>query len=145
MVKTFPASLEKLYEMLQFIKSAAETAGFENNLVSKIELASEEALVNIISHGYPEKKDGYIDISCLILDEKGIKIIIRDTGIAFNPLDLIKDFHPNTPIIKEQQDQLGGYGIYFIIKMMDKVEYQRIDNANILHLTKLFSPAIAVD
>lgn len=131
MIKTFPASLDKLYEMLQFIREQA-SASFEENLASKIELAVEEALVNIISYGYPNRQ-GSIEIACLTDSLSGIKITIRDKGIPYNPLTNAKTFDPNAPL---ESRTIGGYGVYFILKIMDEVNYRREHNYNILTLIK---------
>ncbi|MEC7839631.1 MAG: ATP-binding protein [Chlamydiota bacterium] len=135
--KVFPAALETLYEMLKFVKEQASAAGFNNTVVSKIELAAEEALVNIISHGYPETS-GDVNIICENINGKSLRLTIIDSGVPFNPLDAIKSFTPKSIESPEEQieQQVGGYGIYFIVNMMDHVDYQREDNKNILILEK---------
>ena len=50
--RTFSASLEQLHEMLYWIRDAAEKMGFGSSDLYKIELAAEEALVNVIHHSY---------------------------------------------------------------------------------------------
>lgn len=125
MGKKFQASLDQLYDMLDFIRDEAKSVGFEPRSVSKIELACEEALVNIIQHGYPDFR-GNIEIFCLRPESKGIKIVIKDHGIPFNPLSLSK---------KEGT----GYGIFFIIRLMDEVSYVREENSNILTLVKFLA------
>jgi serine/threonine-protein kinase RsbW len=134
----FPAKLEHLYEMLSYIKEMATHIGFSKTLVSKIELAGEEALVNIISHGYPQTL-GTIRIHCQKTEKGSLLITVKDDGIAFNPVEAIKNFSPAD--MDESDDsvddtQIGGYGIYFIVNMMDVVDYQRVDNSNVLMLTK---------
>lgn len=134
----FPARLEHLYEMLTYIKQAAKDIGFGNTLVSKIELAGEEALVNIISHGYP-KNPGTIHIHCKQVEEKLLSIVIQDDGIPFNPLEAIKNFSPAEDLDNQEpveNTQVGGYGIYFIINMMDHVDYEFSDGKNMLILKK---------
>ena len=132
MIKTFSASLDKLYDMLKFIKEQAEAAGFQPAVISKIELAAEEALVNIISYGYPEQH-GNIDIACSPPERDGIKIVIKDRGISYNPLTNAKKVDVTTTI---EERTIGGYGIYFILRIMDEVEYRRENNYNVLTLIK---------
>lgn len=132
MIKSFSASLDKLYEMLMFIKEQSEEIGFDNDIVSKIELASEEALVNIISYGYPGRL-GNIEIECERLENKGIKIVFRDKGIPYNPLRNLKQI--DTKPFK-QEKTIGGYGIHFILTIMDEVLYNREENVNVLTLVK---------
>ncbi|MEM1283361.1 MAG: ATP-binding protein [Chlamydiota bacterium] len=134
----FPAKLEHLYEMLTYIKESATLIGFSNTLISKIELAGEEALVNIISHGYPNQP-GTISIYCKKEELGTLLIVIEDDGIAFNPLKALKRFNPEDETREGkicENSALGGYGIYFIINMMDHVDYDYVDGRNILSLRK---------
>jgi serine/threonine-protein kinase RsbW len=132
MIRKYPASLDKLYEMLQFVREQASLAAFDEKQVSKIELALEEALVNIISYGYPNR-NGTIEIDCKEPNSTGLTIIVKDRGIPYNPLTNAKPFDPTTPL---EERTIGGYGIYFILKIMDEVEYRRENNYNILTLIK---------
>ncbi|MCB1111403.1 MAG: ATP-binding protein [Chlamydiales bacterium] len=132
MYKEFPASLDKLYEMLEFIVSEAQSTGFGDGHISKIELAAEEALVNIISHGYPST-EGTVEIHCFSLPNNGMKIVLKDKGIPYNPLLGVDTFDPKKVSVDRN---LGGYGIYFITKLMDEVDYKREEEANILTLIK---------
>lgn len=132
MVKTFPASLKRLYEMLTFVTEQAAALGFSEDDMTKIELAVEEALVNIISYGYPEDT-GNIDIACENTDHRGIQIVIKDSGIAYNPVNRLKERAPGVPM---DQEGVGGYGILFILKIMDEVNYIRENDHNILTLRK---------
>ncbi len=130
---TFSASLDKLNEMLQFINSQAAQVGFDDNLASKIELALEEALVNIIKYGYPNNH-GFIEISCKQLaSPAGIEVTLKDQGFAYDPLTQAPPISANVPI---DQKPIGGYGVYLMKKIMDKASYQRLGDSNVLTLVK---------
>lgn len=135
MAKTFPASLDHLSEMLVFIKNEAENAGFNDVEVVKIELAVEEALVNIINYGYPDLA-GCITISCNMTPKGSLQVVIKDNGIPFNPLT-----NPRAFSLENFSDETkdGGYGIFLILKIMDEVKYEWLDNSNILTLQKFKS------
>lgn len=128
----YKAHLENLAGMMAFIHDQAKGCGFEASKLHCIELACEEALVNIIKHGYP-KTPGQITLHCNMISGKGIEIIISDQGIPFNPLNHIKKPSKATNI---ESKPLGGYGIHLILQLMDDVKYQRMDNFNCLTLIK---------
>ncbi len=132
-IKSFEAKLDSLYSMLNLIKSYAEAMGFEDKDLSRIELASEEALVNIIEYAYSEKENGVVEISLAGASAGELQIKIIDEGIPFNPLSNSKKFKIKS---FETNPTIGGYGTYFIIELMDRVEYERQGNANILTLIK---------
>jgi serine/threonine-protein kinase RsbW len=135
--KIFPAELEHLYEMLEFIKEYVRSHHVSPLLVDQITLAAEEALVNIISYGYPEH-GGKIDITCKDSTPKsGIKIVIKDQGIPFNPIENVPTTPPTASnILTKSETSLGGYGIYILVGLMDRVEYKRIEGGNMLSLIK---------
>lgn len=118
--------------MLAFIREQSRLAGFDLVNVSKIELACEESLVNIISYGFPHA-DGNIEIECTRVDPAGIKIEIRDHGISFNPIKDAKKIRETIPI---ESKKIGGYGIILMLRLMDEVKYTRENDRNVLVLTK---------
>ncbi len=130
--KTFSASLANLHGMLGFIQAYGQKKSIDTLVLNKIILAAEEALVNIIHYGYPEK-NGTIEITCEEPGRKpGIRILIKDQGIPFNPVEKApsgKDYNP-------EELKVGGYGIYIFVGIMDRVEYRRRDEGNILSLIK---------
>lgn len=136
--KIFSAELDSLYDMLEFIKSSVQSHSMPSTIITRILVATEEALVNIISYGYPDKKKGTIEITCEDSTPKpGIKIVIKDQGIPFNPIENVPAELPSpSSILESAEDSVGGYGIYILIGLMDRVEYQRIDGGNMLTLIK---------
>jgi anti-sigma regulatory factor (Ser/Thr protein kinase) len=128
--KTFPAKLDKLHDMLQFVINYSNTIGFEHPHMLKIELALEEALVNIINYAYGTKH-GLIEIHCSTLEKGGVKIVLKDQGKAFDPL---------TQEEPQGHDDVGGYGLFLIRKIMDDITYKRENDTNVLTLLKLKSP-----
>ncbi len=135
--KVFPAELERLYDMLEFIKEYGKSHHVPSDALDQLTLAAEEALVNIINYGYPKSK-GTIEITCKHSTPKiGIKIIIKDQGIPFNPIESVPNPPPSvSTILGKSENSLGGYGIYILIGLMDKVEYQRFEGGNMLSLIK---------
>ncbi|MBA3722350.1 MAG: anti-sigma regulatory factor [Parachlamydiaceae bacterium] len=133
--KVFIANIEYLHEMLGFIKSFCIENGFDLNSMNKIALATEEALVNIIHHGYKNKK-GTIEIICeKCTPQPGVKIVLKDKGVPFNPIEQVQKIKKNhkTPL---EDSSIGGYGIFLYVEIMDEVEYKRIDDMNFLFLIK---------
>lgn len=136
--KKFSAELDFLYTMLEFIKAYGEEHKISKAALDKIQLAAEEALVNIISYGYPDEKKGTVEISCIPTPSRpGVKITIKDQGVPFDPVEKAPKEAPSpSKLIEDEKAPLGGYGIYILIGLMDQVEYKRLKNGNKLMLTK---------
>lgn len=135
MSKTFNAKLSALPSMLDWIRIRLEKAGFSDVEIRRIEIALEEGLVNIISYAY-QGEAGTIEISIDHFDGEYIEITLKDHGLPFNPLKQKKEVDPLIPV---EVMKVGGLGILFMQKLMDKVEYIRHHNANILSLRKNLS------
>ncbi len=124
-----PAKLENLEKFLNFISRLAEQNGFSPSRVKEIELATEEALINIFNYAYPEHA-GEVEISYKKDNDSRLILDISDNGIPFDPLSLSE---PNlTPNVSDRK--VGGLGVFFIRKMTDDVRYRRDGNANVLTL-----------
>lgn len=132
--RVFSATLAELPSMLLWIKEGAKDAHIPRNELKKVELASEEALVNIIRHGY-KLREGNIEITRNLINPKYLEIIIKDQGDFFNPLD--ENIKINKRASLEDRTE-GGLGILLIKKYMSDVIYKRENNYNILILRKKF-------
>lgn len=114
-----------------FVEEIGEEWDLPLSLVLSLNLVLEEALTNIILYGFDDDLEHTIEIT-LSLSDGVIGIVIVDDGHAYDPT-LKKD--PDITLSVEDR-QIGGLGIFLIKKIMDKVEYQRIDNKNHLILAK---------
>jgi len=124
-----PAKIENLESLIQSVSNCARAMGFDQKRVSEIELATEEALVNITSYSYPEGS-GKVEINCK-QGERSFIIEIIDTGIPFDVTSL-----PDPDIAADIDDRkIGGLGVFLLKKVMDRVDYRRENNRNILTLT----------
>jgi len=92
-----------------------------------IRLVIEELIVNIVNYSGSD----YIDIE-LKRDENSITLCFRDNGIPFNPL---KRVMPDTTLPLEKR-QIGGLGIFLVIKKTDAISYEYTNGENILTVSK---------
>jgi serine/threonine-protein kinase RsbW len=134
MDKTFElvvnANVEKIPEISALLGVEMETFGFGSEIILDTQLAVEEAITNIIKHGY-KKPDGEIIVSSRISPER-IEVQIMDTAPRFNPLSV-----PEPELDSTIEDRnIGGLGIFLIRQVMDEVSYRYEDGKNILSLTK---------
>jgi anti-sigma regulatory factor (Ser/Thr protein kinase) len=132
----FTATISNLRAMLEHIEVMAGTVGFSDKGFHKIQLASEEVLVNIINYAYPEGgASNSIEINCKVKKNHSMSVIFKDKGVHFNPLEAEK-IDTTLPLEKRS---IGGLGIFFFLNVMDDFKYERKKNTNILTITKLVS------
>ena len=113
------------------LMSLAEEWHFSNELLFDLNVVLEEVLSNIILYAYDDKQEHEIEIE--LKRGKELSIKIEDDGREFNPMKVPPPENLNQSI-KERKE--GGLGIHFVKTLMDKVEYERKNNRNILMLKK---------
>ena len=133
-IATFSAELTELRAMLDWIRNLLSEAGYLSATIRNVELASEEALVNIVRHAYKQGK-GEIEIQAEIFPKNRVEIAILDKGPPFNPLLEEKEIDTMLPLEEREE---GGLGILLIREYMDEVLYKRERGSNVLILIKKY-------
>ncbi|WP_321504437.1 ATP-binding protein [uncultured Methanoregula sp.] len=129
-VLTIKPDLNEIPAISIALDSVMKNHSFVEEEILDTQLAVEEAITNVIVHGY-EGRDGEIVIRCRAT--KGIvEIEIEDMAIPFDPLTL-----PEPDLTGSVDDrQIGGLGIFLIRRVMDEIVYRYENNKNILVLVK---------
>lgn len=123
-----PAKLENLENLQKFITDFAVNHGFSDKRIIEIELACEEALVNIFNYAYLDEKDGDVEIYCKVAQNGDILIEMVDAGQPFN-LNELPD--PDVNLDVSERD-IGGLGSVLMKKFADDINYKRKENKNFL-------------
>jgi serine/threonine-protein kinase RsbW len=125
-----PATLDSLEKLMHFVSGFAGDYGFSKKKIFDIQLATEEALLNIFQYAYPGEHKGEVEVTCEMKGDSELNIRILDTGIPFDILSLSEpDLACSLPDRK-----IGGLGCYLIRKLTDDVQYNRQGDTNILTL-----------
>jgi sigma-B regulation protein RsbU (phosphoserine phosphatase) len=123
------------------IEEIARMQGFIDELVAElclttedafnIHLALEEAVSNVIMYAFPEGEQHDITLAVRHVDDTLIFRVI-DAGREFDPT-----LQPDADVtLSLEQRPIGGLGIFLIRRIMQRVEYHRIDGNNILTMVK---------
>jgi anti-sigma regulatory factor (Ser/Thr protein kinase) len=126
---TLPAQVEYLAQWMPFIAGCAQAQGLPPKRIRDIELAAEEALVNVCHYAYPAG-GGEVEVTCRLEAQHRFIIEIADRGVPFDPLSLMAP-ELTSDIAKRQ---VGGLGVFLMRKLMDEVTYSREGDQNILRL-----------
>lgn len=130
----FSAEIQELHRILEWVRVRLAKKGIEAKAVRRIELASEEALVNVISHGYAGR-EGKVEIG-LTWSPGHVEIVVRDWGPPFDPLANAPSVDPQASL---EDREMGGLGIFLMRQFMDELIYKREKDANVLIMIKHFS------
>ncbi|MBR5326446.1 MAG: ATP-binding protein [Prevotella sp.] len=131
---TLPNDIETISQLNEFIDGFCEETGISKDVCMSLNLAIEEAVVNVMNYAYPMGTVGYVDIEAEA-DKKVVTFVISDTGQPFDPT---KEADADITLPAEKRP-VGGLGIHLVRHIMDSISYEYADHRNILTLRKIFN------
>ena len=133
------ADMDALEKAREFTVGQAESLDMPFELVSRLELVLEEALVNVVKHAYSGKQ-GVVELTCGQAAGPGgqerFLVEIRDSGPPFDPLA------GPTPNLDQDIEErpIGGLGIHLMRNMTEDFTWERQEPQNVLRLA--FAPRV---
>ncbi|MBO4821316.1 MAG: SpoIIE family protein phosphatase [Prevotella sp.] len=128
---TLPCDVNEITRLVEMVEEVCGEVGLPPSATMQVNLALEEAVVNVMNYAYPLGKDGDVTIEAEANTER-IKFVVSDSGQPFDPT--IKEEVDIAQPLEERA--IGGLGIHLIRRYMDSINYERRDNRNILTLRK---------
>lgn len=119
---------DQLPNVISYVSGAAEEWGLHPQRLMQLELAIEEAVVNICHYAYAVPP-GELLVR-LTMSPASFIVELVDEGIPFDPLAIPE---PDLRAAAEERS-VGGLGIFFVRRVMDEVGYMRDGSRNILRL-----------
>lgn len=127
-----PADTGNLGKVLGFVSHNLDSIEIPLKNRFQLELAIEEAYVNIAKYAYGKKEGDVLIEYSFEEDHLIITIKFTDCGIPYNPLE--KE-DPDI-VSKTSEKEIGGLGIYLIKKNVDYLGYEYVNGKNILTIQK---------
>lgn len=128
---TLPNDVNETPHLATFIEEICMLADCDVATTMQINLAIEEAVVNVMNYAYPTGTYGEVTIDA-VSDNHQLTFTIIDSGKPFDPTQRAE---VDTTLSAEER-AIGGLGIHLMRRYMDSVDYQRLDGKNILKLRK---------
>ena len=126
--RTISTSGDAVGEIVELVGTEASRAGLATLRIERLQVAVEEAVVNVATHAYGGNAG---DIRIRIRQEDGRFLVeVEDDGPAF---DSLLASPPDTAQALEER-RAGGLGIMLIRRFTDDLRYRREQNRNILTL-----------
>jgi serine/threonine-protein kinase RsbW len=109
---TIPARAEYIALCRLALTGIARTRGLREEVVADLKLALTEACSNSVRHAYEEGRDGVVQVSYRLDDER-IEVEVADDGAGFDP-----------KVLERAQQELdeGGLGIAIIRAVTDELD-----------------------
>ena len=124
---------ERLADLLAFVDRACARAALASGVAFDVRLATEEAVTNVIQHGYAgAETPGPIRVH-FYRDPRQVVVTIDDLAAPFDPAT-IRPTDPSAPL---EERRIGGLGWHFVTRVMDEVCHEhRHPRGNRLTLVK---------
>lgn len=124
--------LSEVDRLADFVEELRVELNLSSTLAMNINLALEEAVVNVISYAYPQDQLHEMRLK-VICPEQQLIFILSDSGVSFDPTKFA-EADVSLPI---EERPVGGLGIFLIRKIMNEVTYERIGRENNLIMKKM--------
>lgn len=138
LLSTRGAGLVDLGRIRHFFVDTACSLGVSEALANDLRLAIDEAVTNIIVHGY-QRGTGDIEIE-ITTQARDLVVCLRDQAKAFDPTTFSEQ-DIKSPL---QRNAPGGYGLLLIRKYMDEIHHKIMGNGG-NELTLVKHNAISLD
>jgi anti-sigma regulatory factor (Ser/Thr protein kinase) len=128
---TLGSELAELPPALDWLEGVLRAAGVGETVVGELRLVAEEGLSNIIRHASADPAQHPIELTVEI-DGGEILLALRDHGGPFDPLAAPA---PDVDAPVELRPT-GGLGILLLRRLVDRADYRREGDANVLRLAR---------
>lgn len=131
------ADLDNLGRVRDFIEAILETSGLSKDGAGELLLAIDEAVSNIVMHGFKSAAGGDIELEVRQQPE-ALLVHIRDNAPLFDPT---RGSNPHLEISPLEREAPGGFGVYLLNHLVDKIAYRVTeDGRNELTMLKTSGP-----
>lgn len=133
-----PADIRFLKMVQGYILKMSDIAGLSNLDGQRLELAAEEAFMNILEHAYPDGNPGDVFIKTAV-SERELNLSIRDEGL---PFDISPENYPEPEIEFIEE----GLGFRLIRNAVDEAHFENLGRrGKVLRLIKYLDESFTQD
>jgi sigma-B regulation protein RsbU (phosphoserine phosphatase) len=136
---TLTNDIQQVPQLADFVDMVCEEVGMDMAVAIQMNLAMEEAVVNVMSYAYPADTVGDVTIEAVTIADQ-LQFTITDSGTPFDPT--AKEDVDTT--LSAEERPIGGLGIHLVRQLMDSITYERIDGKNVLTLRKKFDKSSVI-
>ena len=128
---TLPCDTSQTERLGEFMEQVCSQAGLDAASSTKLNIAVEEAVVNVMSYAYPADSQGEVRVDADVADGC-IVLTVSDSGQPFDPTTV----EPADTSLDADDRPIGGLGIHLMRRYTDNLQYERRDGRNVLTMTK---------
>ncbi|WP_373895154.1 anti-sigma B factor RsbW [Virgibacillus natechei] len=129
-----PAKAEYVGVIRLSISGIANRMGFSYEDIEDLKIAVSEAITNAVTHAYDSAEEGEVTLGFGVYEDR-LEVMVADYGGSFKLNEMKQNIGPyeNTESVENLRE--GGFGLFLIDALMDKVQINN-DNGVIVLMTK---------
>ncbi len=116
------------------VSGLANRMGFSYEEIEDLKVAISEAITNTVKHAYSDEAAGEVTVGFGLYNDR-IEVMITDYGGSFDLKSIKEEIGPYTDDTPINSMKEGGFGLFLIDALMDKVEIKN-NNGVIVLMTK---------
>lgn len=117
----FPAKAEYVGVVRLSSSGIASRMGFTYEDIEDLKIVISEAITNVVEHAYESAESGEFTVGFGVYEDR-LEIMVADHGGSFNLEDIKDDIGPYEETESVASLREGGFGLFLINALMDKVE-----------------------
>ena len=140
----FPAKPEYVGVVRLSVSGIANRMWFSYEEIEDLKVAISEAVTNATAHAYDSDEDGEVTIGFGVYPDR-LEVMVADRGGSFDLEEVKKDIGPYRKNEKIEDLREGGFGLFLIDALMDKVEISNNYGVIVLMTKELPTNEVEID
>lgn len=118
---TIPAKAEYIGVVRLSLSGIANRMSFSYEAIEDLKVAVSEAITNSVTHAYDKDEKEEIKLGFGIYEDR-LEVMVADRGVSFDLEEVRKEIGPYDNDEPIENIREGGFGLFLINTLMDKVE-----------------------
>jgi serine/threonine-protein kinase RsbW len=139
-----PAKPEYVGVIRLSVSGIANRMGFTYEDIEDLKVAISEAMTNATTHAYEENEDGEVTVGFGVYRDR-LEVMVADHGGSFNLSEVKQQTGPYQQSEPIENLREGGFGLFLIDALMDKVEIKSDYGVIVLMTKNLPTNEVGID
>ncbi|WP_010529416.1 anti-sigma B factor RsbW [Lentibacillus jeotgali] len=139
-----PAQAEYVGVVRLSVSGIANRQGFAYEAIEDLKVAISEAITNVVDHAYYQEDNGEVTIGFGVYDDR-LEVMVSDHGDSFDLSEIKEGIGPYEGTESVENLSEGGFGLFLIDALMDKVEINNNHGVVVLMTKYLHKAEVGLD
>ncbi|MRH43618.1 anti-sigma B factor RsbW [Aquibacillus halophilus] len=139
-----PAKPEYVGMVRLSTSGVANRMGFTYEEIEDLKVAISEAMTNAVTHAYGKEEDGEVTVGFGVYPDR-LEVMVADHGGSFNLSEVKEKIGPYEQTETIENLREGGFGLFLIDALMDKVEIKNDYGVIVLMTKYLHENEVGID